>query len=77
MIGGMGNDTIIGGYEDDYIIGGPDLDGVNLKDAILCLRILKGEFTEIPVFVEADINQDKKLGIQDVIYILRIIAYEL
>jgi hypothetical protein len=53
-----------------------DSNNVNLKDAILCLQILKSEMQEVPVFVDADINLDNKLGLAEVIYILQKIAYE-
>jgi len=53
-----------------------DLNGVNLQDAILCLQIQKGELLKVPVFLEADINLDQKLGIEEVIYILQKIAYQ-
>jgi hypothetical protein len=34
----------------------------------------KGGDTDVPVYVEADINNDTRLGIEEVIYILHIIA---
>lgn len=42
---------------------------VNLKDAILALRVCSGE--DVFVYKEADVNNDGKIGMSDAIYILK------
>lgn len=47
-------------------------DGVNLKDAILALKILTGD-SDNPedIYTDGDVNNDGKIGPEEVIYILR------
>jgi hypothetical protein len=67
------NKTVdIGAYE----FSDPDIntDGTaDMKDAVTALRILTGE-NPLSVSVSADINGDKRIGLEEVSYILRYIA---
>jgi len=59
---------------DDNKCKGSDVDGngnVDLKDAILVLKILTGLADEDYVNLEADVNQDKKIGMAEFFCILR------
>lgn len=47
---------------------------VDLKDAILALEILAGTNTNASVNLEEDVNDDEKIGLEEVVYILRIVA---
>ncbi len=47
---------------------------VDLADAILCLQITAGITPPVPLFVDAEINGDQKLGIQDAVGILQYIG---
>jgi parallel beta-helix repeat protein len=49
-------------------------DIVNLDDAILILKVLTGIPPSQPVFSDADINHDGRLGIEEVMYILQKVA---
>jgi hypothetical protein len=60
----------MGAYE--YISPG-DVNGdstVNLADTILILQLITGT-SSVPVFIEADVNNDVKIGIQEAIYTLQ------
>ncbi|MDM8552105.1 Ig-like domain-containing protein, partial [Desulfobacterales bacterium HSG2] len=62
--------------EDSYMISG-DMDGneiIELNDAILGLQLLSGVTPALPLFITADINDDDKLGMEEVVYILQIIS---
>jgi len=61
-------------YKNDPYGDVDDVDGITLKDAILCFQIITGDLTYTPIFTGADVNQDDKLGIEEVIYILNRIA---
>jgi uncharacterized repeat protein (TIGR02543 family) len=47
---------------------------VNLADAILALQVLAGIAPQQTVYKEADVNNDGKIGLQEVIYILQKVA---
>jgi len=49
------------------------MDNVNLKDAILALKVVTG-IDNVEVFADADVNNDGKIGIQEAIYILQVVA---
>ena len=55
-----------------------DIDGndaVDLTDAILALRILCGtDIGDQKIFIDADVNGDGKIGIEEVVYILQKVA---
>jgi phosphodiesterase/alkaline phosphatase D-like protein len=66
-----------------YNIGGDsekgDIDGngyTDLKDAILCLRILAGMNLSSIIREEADVNGDGKIGLAELIYILYTVSGE-
>ena len=44
---------------------------VDLKDLVLCLQIVDGEKTAVPVYADADADGDARLGMVEEIYILR------
>ncbi|MDM8550173.1 choice-of-anchor Q domain-containing protein [Desulfobacterales bacterium HSG2] len=80
--GGRGQNTLIQESSDpsgDEGLSDPipgDTDGsrtVDLRDAILTLRAMTGMIQE-GVRYDADVNDDKKIGIQEVIYILKEIS---
>lgn len=61
----------------DSVIEPGDVDGngiVELNDAILALKVLSGVSASDPVFVEADVNNDGKIGIEEVIFILQAVG---
>ena len=47
---------------------------INLKDALLACKICSGISVDSTVYKEADINGDGKIGIAEILYILRILA---
>lgn len=47
---------------------------VNLIDEILAAQIISGIIIERPIYVQADVNMDYKIGIQEMIYILNNIS---
>ena len=48
------------------------MDGTtNLTDAILGLQILSGNTPTTSISTNSDINNDSKIGVEEVIYILR------
>ena len=54
-----------------------DIDGngtVNLTDAIVTLQLLSGMTTSLPVHASGDVNGNKKIGIEEVSYILKVTA---
>ncbi len=54
----------------EFVSGDIDCNGVaELSDAVIGLKILAGAVK--CVFSEADINEDRKIGIEEVIYILQ------
>jgi hypothetical protein len=54
-------------------LGDPNhLDGVDLADAILALKVVYG--LKPSVFLDADVNSDNKIGLQEAIYILQKVA---
>lgn len=42
---------------------------VNLADAVLALQIMAGIVPASPVFLDADVNGDRRIGMEEVIYI--------
>ncbi len=55
-----------------------DVDGngvIDLRDAILVLKVLTGTASADNISVFADVNGDGKIGIEDLIYILRAVVY--
>lgn len=55
----------------EYLKGDVNSDGeTDLRDAILILRAMTGMIQE-EIHYDADVNDDKKIGIQEVIYILK------
>ncbi|MFZ2631690.1 MAG: right-handed parallel beta-helix repeat-containing protein [Desulfosalsimonadaceae bacterium] len=44
---------------------------VNLADAVLALQIMTGAVPSSPVFQDADVNQDGRIGTEEVIYIFQ------
>lgn len=54
-----------------------DLDGdldVDLADAILATRILIGIEPQAALYVTGDVNQDRRLGLEDILFILQNVA---
>ncbi len=54
-----------------------DLNGdlqMDLKDAILCMKVLTNQEAEIVFTMECDVNSDWRIGIEEAIYILRKMA---
>lgn len=49
------------------------MDDVNLKDAILSLKVITGIDND-EVFADADVNNDGRIGIQEAVYILQVVA---
>lgn len=49
------------------------MENVNLKDAILVLKVLTG-MDGVEVFSDADVNNDERIGIQEAIYILQVVS---
>lgn len=50
-------------------------ESVDLEDAILALRLLCGiEITDQTIWIDADVNGDGKIGIEEVVYILQKVA---
>ena len=47
---------------------------VCLKDVILALQICSGVPLSVPVYTEADVNRDGRLGLPEAVYGLRVIA---
>jgi len=55
-----------------------DVDGngiIDLRDAILVLKVLTGNAANDNISVFADVNGDGKIGIEDLLYILRAVVY--
>lgn len=51
-----------------------DIDGdgdVDLTDAILALQVMAGIEVSSPVYTEANVNGDNKIGLAEVIYIIQ------
>ena len=62
-------------FTGSIIRGDINQDGnTNLYDVILCLQILSGISPAVPVYTDADINNDNKLGIEEAIYLLQKIS---
>ncbi len=47
---------------------------VDLRDALLALKVTAGMSPGVAIFKDADVNDDEKIGIEEVIYILRLVA---
>ncbi len=61
----------------DFIITKGDLDGsgtIDLSDAVLGLQLIAGIEIDQSTWLEADVNADDRIGLQDVIYILMDVA---
>jgi len=51
------------------------IDNVDLKDAILCLRIMASLNMTVPAAIaDADVNGDGKIGLEEAIYVLQVVA---
>ena len=50
------------------------IDGVDLVDAVLALQVLSGLEPSSYVYIEADVNEDGKIGLEEVIYGLQVIS---
>ena len=50
------------------------LAGVTLSDAVLALQIVSGLPVAGPVFVDADVDKDGRIGLEDAGYILQVVA---
>jgi hypothetical protein len=60
---------------EDILIG--DIDNsrlVNLGDAILALQVLARIKSSFPIYKKADVDGDEKIGLEEVVYILRKIS---
>lgn len=58
--------------ESEHLKGDLNSDGsVDLRDAVLALRVLAGIITDEDASANADVNGDGKIGIGEVLYILR------
>ena len=49
-------------------------DGVDLKDVIQALRVTAGIPLPTDIFTDADVNGDKKIGLEEAIYGLQVVA---
>jgi subtilisin family serine protease len=47
---------------------------LDLADAVLALQIISGEASEKAVCKEAEVNSDGRIGLEEIIYILQVIA---
>ena len=64
LIGSLNNNIIMADLNNDGI--------VNLKDAILSLKILSGNSEQ--VIIQAEINNDSKIGIEESVFILKYLS---
>jgi len=68
------------GYPVDYgtytiqAVFTPDISVIGLSDAIVCLRILSGIPVSSSEIIITDINNDGRIGLEEVIYSLQVIA---
>jgi hypothetical protein len=54
-----------------------DIDGslvVDLTDAILAMQVMAGIQPSATIFIEADVNNDNRIGLEEVIYIMQRVA---
>ena len=54
-----------------------DIDGnlvVDLADAILALQVMAGNQPSATIFMEADVNNDNRIGLEEAIYIMQMVA---
>ncbi len=54
-----------------------DIDGnqiIDLRDAIICLKVLAGIDTGDPVITGADVNNDGKIGLEEAAFIIRVVT---
>jgi hypothetical protein len=54
-----------------------DIDGnlvVDLADAILALQVMAGNQPSATIFMEADVNNDNRIGLEEVVYIMQRVA---
>ena len=54
-----------------------DIDGngaVDLADAILALQVMAGNQPSATIFMEADVNNDNRIGLEEAIYIMQRVA---
>jgi hypothetical protein len=49
-------------------------EGIDLKDAIISLKISAGMNVTVPVYTSAEVSGDGKIGIVEVIYILQTLS---
>lgn len=47
---------------------------VDLADAVLALQVLAGIAPSVPIYDEADVNGDQRIGLEEVIYVLQKVA---
>ena len=47
---------------------------LDLIDAILCMKVVCGIDPGVALYAGADVNQDKKLGLEEAMYILQKIS---
>ena len=67
--------SVTGGLDITTDPGDVNGDGtVSLKDALVALQVVLGITPSSPVYSEADVNSDQKIGMAEVIYILQTIA---
>ena len=68
---GHTNTDIVTIYVSNVVITGDinDSGTVDLQDVILTLRVLCGDTPSSPIYPEADVNGDAKIGLQEVLYV--------
>ena len=62
-------------YQAPISLGDLNDDGlINLEDAILAIQVCAGMTASTPIYKQADVNGDSKIGLAEVIYILQKVA---
>ena len=56
----------------ENIPGDFNYDGhTDLTDAIICLKLISGIIPENSIYLNADVNGDDRIGLEDILYIMQ------